>query len=79
MNDFCKHTKKLESTEGVIVVEWFHLPSGHDFGATCEEANEARNPKYNRVFDWRNDKDAKDTTEERPMFPQNDIVPNRWD
>ena len=79
MKGYCKHTKKLESTEGITIIEWYHPPSDHDYGATCKEAEEARKSKYTRTFNWRIDRDAENITEEGSVFPHNDIIPNRWD
>ena len=79
MKGWCKHSKKIESTEGVVVEEWLHLPVGHDFGSSCVDATKAR--EYTRVFtrryEWR--KDEQQSDEGRKVLPQDDIIPGRWD
>ena len=79
MKGWCKHSKRIESTEGVVIEEWYHLPEGQDFGASCGDATKAR--EYTRVFtrryEWRND--GQQGNEEQKVPPQDNIIPNRWD
>jgi len=56
MKGYCKHSKKLESSDGVYMEEWFHLPEDHDLGSTCKDAVRAReNFAYPRSYGWHKD------------------------